>query len=485
MHLVANSGYGAFRDELYFIVCGRHPAFGYVDQPPLMPWIAAAAHAAFGVALTPLRLAPALAMTATVALTCLYARALGGGRYAQILTGLCALLAPVLLAEGLLLSTDMLQPLTWLGCSFVLTRLVQSGDERWWLAFGACVGLGLASKYLIAFYLVGLAVGIMATPLRHALARPYLYAGAAIALALAAPNLLWQASHDWPFLEIGRVGATGKNTAFSPLGFAAEQVLIAGPAAAPVWLAGLFRLARPGAEPRLRAIPIAYAVMAVLFFAGHGKPYYLAPIYPTLFAAGAVMWEQWLERPLVRAAAAAVVAIAGLAIMPMALPILAPDNFVRYAGALGIAPAPMERGPQSVLPQYFADMFGWRDMAAEIARVYRALPETERADAVFFGRNYGQAAAIDILGRDLGGPPAISGHNNYFLWGTLGFRGSVVITAGEPPRALASNYAERDLAGHIARNLYAMPREQDLPVYVLRRPQRPLDDIWPSLRHYE
>lgn len=484
LHLLTNSDYGVFRDELYFIICGRHLAFGYVDQPPMVPWIAAAAQSAFGVALTPLRLAPALAMTTTVALTCVYARLLGGGRYAQWLAGLCALFGPALLVDGLLLSTDMLQPLTWLGCSLALTRLAQTGDERWWLAFGACVGLSLTSKYLIAFYLIGLAVGVVATPLRKSLARPWIYAGAAIALALAAPNLGWQASHGWPFLEIGRVGSAGKNTAFSPLGFTAQQILMVGPVSAIVWGAGLFWFARPGADARLRAIPIAYFVMVVIFFSAHGKPYYLAPIYPTLFASGGIMWETWLRRPAFRAVAAGVIAIAGLAVLPMALPVLTPESFVRYARALGMAPAPMEHGAQSVLPQYFADMFGWREMAAEVARVYRSLPESERADAVFFGRNYGEAAAIDVYGPEYGGPQAISGHNNYFLWGPRGFKGSTVITVGDGPAALAKNFANVEVAGHIA-SRYAMPRETDLPVYILRRPKRQLDELWSALKHYD
>ena len=219
IHLVANAHYDVFRDELYFIVCGMHPAFGYVDQPPLIPLIAAASYKLFGTALTPLRFVPALALSATVALTADFARRLGGGRFAQTLAGLCVLLAPVFLVDGVLLSTDCLQPLTWLACSWILARLIASGDERWWLAFGAVIGVSFETKYLIAFFVAALAFGVAATPLRRSLTRPWVYAGAALALAIALPNIVWQAQHGLPFVEIGRADAGSKSVALSPVGF--------------------------------------------------------------------------------------------------------------------------------------------------------------------------------------------------------------------------------------------------------------------------
>jgi len=481
VHLFANANYDVFRDEMYFIVCGEHFAFGYVDQPPLIPWIAAASHAVFGDALTPLRLAPALAMSATVALAAELTRRLGGGRYAQTLAGLATLLSPVLLVDGLLLSTDMLQPLTWLGCAWALARLVETRDERWWLAFGAFVGVSLLSKYLIGFYLVGLALGVLATPLRRSLARPWIYAGAALAMLMASPSLIWQGEHGWPFLELGGAAIGGKNVALSPLGFLAQQALNVGPILAPLWIAGLWRLAR---NPDLRAIPIAYVAMTLLFLISHGKAYYLAPIYPTLFAAGAVAFEKWIANRLARGVVAGVFVVASVIIAPLVLPVLTPETYVRYARALRAAPAPMERGAQSVLPQYFADMFGWREMAEEVARVYRALPDDERADAVFFGRNYGEAAALDIYGPQFAGPPTISAHNNYFLWGTRGASGKAVIMLGGERSKIRANYANAEVAGHIA-SRYAMPYETDIDVYVLRAPKRPLDEIWAELKHYD
>jgi len=172
LHALANGHYGFFRDELYFIICGDHPAWGYVDQPPIVPLLASWTHALTGDNLWAFRILPALAMTATVALTAEFVRLIGGGRFAQWLAGLCVLLAPIFLILGVLFFTDMFQALTWLGLVWVMVRLEQTGDERWWLAFGVIAGFSLETKYMIAFFLVALAVGLLATPQRKSLLRP-------------------------------------------------------------------------------------------------------------------------------------------------------------------------------------------------------------------------------------------------------------------------------------------------------------------------
>jgi hypothetical protein len=370
-------------------------------------------------------------------------------------------------------------------CAWVIARLAESDDERWWLAFGAVVGVSLASKYLIPFYLVGLAVGVAATPLRRSLARPWIYAGAALAVAMAAPHILWQSLHGWPFLEIGLADAGSKSVVQSPLGFMLQQALFVGPASAPVWLAGLWRLAVRPPRPQLRALAIAYVVLAAIFVAAHGKAYYLAPIYPSLFAAGAVAWESWLKRRAARGAAIAFVAVPGLVTAPAGLPLLPPDAVATYLQAIGLSPkvTQTERMKLSALPQYFADMFGWREMAAAVAAVYRDLPPDERAQAVFFAANYGEAAALDVYGPALGGPPAISAHNAYFLWGPGGASGAVVITIGAKAGLIASYYDEVRAVGRFDA-AYAMPYETGLSIWVLRQPRAPLAEIWNALKHY-
>lgn len=486
LHLIVNTRYGVFRDELYFIVCGEHPALGYVDQPPLIPLIAGASHALFGTALTPLRLIPAFAMSATVALAAEFAGILGGGRFAQWLSGLAVLVGPVFLVDGLLLSTDALQPLTWLACGWCLTRIAQTGDERWWLGFGLAAGIALISKFLIFFYLAGLAVGVLATPFRRSLSKPWLYIGALITLIFLAPSLYWQAENGWPFLELGKAAVEGKNLVLSPLGFLGQQALFVGPASAPIWLAGLWRLAVRPPLPHLRVFPIAFVTTGVLVYALHGKAYYLTPVYPVLLVGGALAIESWLVRPAYRWVAAGAIAVAGAIGAPLALPILPPEDYRAYARSLGMSPgaAAMEKGVPSALPQQLADMFGWREMAEKVSAAYNALPPDERAKAVFFGRNYGEAAAIDVYGPALRGPPAISGHNNYYLWGPRGFDGSVTIVVGGDPVQYARFFRSVERVGELD-SPYAMRSETLIPVYVLRDPRVPLATAWPTLKHYD
>jgi 4-amino-4-deoxy-L-arabinose transferase-like glycosyltransferase len=488
IHLVINGGsyYGASSDELYFIVCGQHPAMGYVDQPPLVPLIAGLSHALFGTALLPLRLIPALAMTATVALTVEFARALGGGRFAQWLSGLTVLLGAAFLVDGLELVTDMMQPLTWLGCGWCVLRLAQTRDERWWLAFGAIAGVSLLSKYLIAFFLAGLGVGIVATPLRRSLSSRWLYIGAAIAAVIASPSVIWQAAHGWPFLELGQAAMNGKNLPLTPLEFLGQQVLLVGPAAAPVWIAGLWRFSVRPRFAELRAFPVAYAVMVALFLTLHGKAYYIVPVYPVLLAGGAVAIEGWLAWKALRAVMLAVVMGIGALGAPLALPILPPEKYASYAAALGASAGQTatERYRPGLLPTHLAGMLGWREMAAKVAAVYNALPSDERARAVFYGRDYGEAAALDVYGPALHGPPVVAGHNNYYLWGPRGFDGSVVIVMDGDVRPLMQNYRNIQVVGHID-SPFAQTWEAHMPIYVLRGPRVPLKTLWPKLKWYE
>ncbi len=485
VHLLVNGRYGYSRDELYFIVCGERLAWGYVDQPPLVPFLAALSYRLSGGSLLGFRLVPALAMAATVALTSEFARLLGGGRFAQWLAGLAVMGGMVFLAFGLFVSTDVFQPLTWLACSWFVVRIAQTGDERLWVPFGAVAGFSLLGKYLIAFFLASLAVGLLATPLRRSLARPWIYVGAALALAIVAPNLLWQARHGWPFLELGAAGVTGKNLPLSPIAFLGQQILFVGPVAAPIWVAGLWSLARRPALPACQAFPIAYLVLCTVLVALHGKATYPTPIYPVLLAAGAVAIERTLRTSVARGAALAAVAAGGVVLAPMAVPVLPVESYVAYAAALGLGPSATagERNALGLLPQHFADMHGWPEMAAKVAAVHAALPAADRDRAVFFGRNYGEAGAIDVFGRALGLPPAISGHNEYFLWGPRGHDGSVVLVIGGNRADLEAQFREVEVAGWLD-HPYAMPYETRQPIYVARGMKVPLPVAWPRVKNF-
>jgi hypothetical protein len=483
LHVFANGHYGMHRDELYYIVCGNRPAWGYVDHPALVPLLAAWSHAIFGDFLLGFRLIPALASAATIALTVDFTRSVGGNRFAQWLAGICALLAPLYLLAGVLFASDTFQGLTWLGLGWVLVRLERTGDERWWLVFGAIVGISLNTKYLIGFYVVALAVGLLATPQRKSLAHPWVYLGALLAGVMILPNMLWQRAHDWPFAEFSRAVTADEHLWLSPPAFFLQQTLITGVAASIVWLCGLWAcLVRPKLAVA-RAFPIAWLILLLVLSIRHGKIYYLAGIYPTLFAFGAARIEQWMGNARARAATLAAVTVFGAVLVPLALPILPVDVFIRYERAIGIVPNAGERHSAGEIPDYFGDMFGWPDMVEKIAAVYWALPPEDRARAVFFGNNYGEAAAVDVFGRRLGLPPAISGNNTYYLWGPLGHDGGVIITVGEEWRRHADLFQSSEAAGRIEA-AHATLYETDKTIYVLRGLNPPLQEFWPQVKDY-
>ena len=483
LHLLANGHYGYFRDELYFIVCGRHPAFGYVDQPPLVPLLAAAAYWLSGGVLVLFRLLPALAHAATVALTAEFTKVLGGRRYAQWLAGLCLLLAPYFLLSGVIFTTDMFQALGWLGIVWMLVRLEQTQERHWWLLIGLSTGLVLQSKYAIAFFVVALIIGLLATPQRRIFLRPWVYVAALIASVMILPNVLWQEAHHWPFLQLAQDGVHGKNKVLSPLAFFEQQAFLMGPLGLLVALCGLWAGAIRPAFATARAVAIAWVILFVTFDGLHGKSYYLAPLYPALVALGAQRLEAWFRGIRPRALLLGAVSLAGCLTMPLALPILPVTLLIPYMRTLGIMPSSGERLKLGALPQFYADMFGWRQMAAKVAKVYWSLPPRERAHAVFFGNNYGEAAAIDVFGRPLGLPPAISGHNNYYLWGPRGHTGRVIIIIGGSPKKYATLFHSYQVAGFITAR-YAMPYETDRPIYVLRGMKIPLERYWPKVKKY-
>jgi hypothetical protein len=482
-HLYASGGYGYFRDELYFIVCGARLDWGYVDQPPLIPLIAGIMHRLFAPSLAMLRLVPALAHAGTVALAAESARLLGGGRWAQGIAGLATLVAGVLLGIGTILTTNALEPLAWLACGYLLIRIVREGNRRWWFVLGAIAGVGLLAKYTLAIWLAALGLGLTATSARRVLARPEAYLAAALAGLIVLPNLLWQMAHGWPFLEIARNAAEHKNLALSPLAFLRGQATMLNPATTPLWLAGLagFTAWRPFAD--LRWVAVAFAALIAAMLALHGRDYYAAGAYPLLFAGGGVALEAWIAARAARWAYAAAVVLLGLIAAPFSLPILPIEEFARYQDYLGVGPQSSEQRALGRLPQYYADMFGWRELAAEVGRIYAALPPEEQRRAVFLARNYGEAAAIDVFGEAMPLPPAISGHNNYFLWGPRGHDGSIVIRLGGGRAQLLEAYASVEAAGTVD-PAWAMPDETGLTLWICRGRKRPLDADWPSFRHY-
>jgi hypothetical protein len=490
LHLAAATVYGFFIDELYFLACGEHLAWGYVDFPPLTAAQAWLARHLFGDSAYAIRLFPALAGAGLVVLTGAMARRLGGGRFAQALAALCVLVAPVYLAFSTYLSMNPVEALLWAGCAFVVLRLVQTGDTRLWLVFGLLSGLGLLNKHTMLVYGFAVVVGLALTPHRRLLATPWLVAGGLLALAIAAPNLLWEWRHGFPHAELLRnIERNGRDGAVGFLAFWSFELLFLNPVAAPVWIVGLAGLLRARSLRAARPLGWAYVVTIGCLFAttpGSHKTYYAASAYPILIAAGAVLLERASTSRAGRRgrlAYASALVLAGVAVAPTVVPLLPPELYLRYARATGIGQPKLERRATNAMPQMFADRFGWPEMAATVARVYHALPPDERARTGIFANDFGQAGAVDFYGPKLGLPKAISGHLTYWYWGPRGYTGDSLIVLGERREELEREFETVEALAEVG-HPYAM-RQEHFTVFLCRRPRGwTLPEIWPKVRNW-
>jgi len=486
LHFATISNYGYFRDELYYLACADHLAWGYVDHPPFSIAVLAVTRFLLGDSLLAIRLPVVLAGALTVVLTGWLARELGGGRFAQVLAALAFVFMPVALGMASFYSMNALDLLFWLGAVYVLVRIINSGDARLWVAFGAIVGTGMMNKISVGFLVFGLLVGLVLTKQRQLLLSAWFWFGGVIAALLFLPHVIWQIANGFPTLEFMRNASELKIQAMPVGAYLGAQVLYTGPAAVPIWVGGLLYLLFARAAAAYRALGIAYLAILALLVSQHGKAYYLAPAYPMLFAAGGVAYERLSVRGgwrWLRPAMGGLITLVGIVVMPLAVPMLSPESVVRYAAAIGVEVPQEERLRRVALAQHFADRFGWENMVATIARVYQALPPEERQRAAIVAGNYGEAGAIDFFGSRYGLPHAISSHNSYWLWGPGNATGDVAIVIGVSREQLQQLFADVTQADTIVSE-YAMAYETNLPVYVCRKLKRPLAEVWPELKRY-
>jgi 4-amino-4-deoxy-L-arabinose transferase-like glycosyltransferase len=480
LHLAFSGLYGYQRDELYFIACARHLAWGYVDQPPLIALIADVSLRLFGDTLAALRLLPAAAAGGLVALTASVTTRFGGGPFAVAVAMIAVALAPFDLAIGSLLTMNAFEPLLWLALTvFILEQIDE--PRRWrWPLIGVVVGLGVLNKWSMGIYALSLVAGIALSPVRRSILVPGLAVAAVVAAAIAAPNLAWQAHHAWPQVQVLHNADLAKNERISPLLFLLEQLPLMNPFCAPLWIAGLIAFVR---SRRYAGIAFAYLILVAIELALHGKIYYVAPVYPVLIAAGAAAIERLtIGRFVVRSGLTGAIALAGCALMPLATPALPLPALLGYQRAIDLRAVKMEDHPIGLVPQQFADQLGWTELESTIAAAVAKLPAQDRASAAILTGDYGQAAALDFFGRRDRLPPAISGHNQYFVWGPHGEHAAIV-AIGVPRALLAREYRVIEQVGTY-RSAYVLPENNNLPVYVCREPRRPLALFWPQLRHY-
>lgn len=488
LHLLTAIRYGIFRDEMYYFACSEHMAWGYVDHPPGTVLIAWIARHLFGHSLVGLRLFPALAGAALVWLTGKLAREMGGGRFAQTLAALAILPVPFYLIMHHWLTNNAFEPLIWMGCIWCVLRAINGGDDKYWLWFGVLAGVGFETKYSIAFLLAGILAGMLLTPQRRILKNRYLWFGAAACLLIALPNFLWELQNHFPFLELmHNVRTSGRDVARGPIAFILDQALAMQPILFPLWLGGLiWLLLAPGAR-RYRLLGWTFVVTLALFIALKGKNYYVAPIYPMLFAAGAIAFERVTScRPRLhwtRSAYIALVLIVGAILAPLVCPILPPQMFIAYQKKLGITPPASENQNNGPLPQYFADEFGWEPMVQQVARVYHSLTSEEQAKTAIFSNGWGEAAAVDFFGPKYGLPKAISKHNQYWIWGPRNYTGEIMIVLRSDGSGDRTHFLSVEDMG-VLREPYAR-RDEWFHIWLCRGLKWNLQDLWPKLKQYD
>ncbi len=472
--------YGYFRDELYYLDMARHLDWGYVDAAPLIAVYAKVA-LWMGGSLAALRLLPALAGTALVALAILLARELGGGRYAQSLAGLAVLFSPGYLVMDSLLTMNAFEPVFWMGGVLVLMRLLRTRDSRLWLWFGLLVGLGLENKHSTLFFGFAVALSLLLTAHRRELLKPWIWAGAGIALLLFLPNVIWQIRHHFPTLEdLENVRREGKNVVLSPLAFVRQQIIAMQPVLFPVWLVGTIRLVR---DRRWRLLGFTFLVFFVVMEVAHAKDYYVFPIYAMVLAGGAVAIEEWTASRAVwfRAGLVTAVVTAGLVTLPLATWMLPPEKYIAYETALGFRPQKAETHHEGLLPQPIGDQFGWPEMAREVAAIYRSLPPRERAPTGILAGNYGEAGAIDLFGPALGLPRAYSRHQNHWYWGPPAEKYTNLIVLQFSLEDVRDNCTSFTAFPHEER--FGMG-EENTPIYLCRGATFDLRKVWPHYHHW-
>ncbi len=482
IHVAAIGRYGYHRDELYFLDCASHLDFGYVDHPPFLEFLLAPTRWLLGDSLTAIRVPAVLASTAVVLLTARMARELGGGPFAQLLAGLAALLAPVYLVTSGMISVEGINTLFWVLALYLMLLIVKLPTGRRWLTLGAVFGAGLLTKYAMAFLGAGLGVGLLLTRERRLAASRWPWLAALVAFLLFLPNLVWQRAHQWPFVSYAQKIHEHMMQWIPVHFYVLAQVFFIGVAGFALSLAGFFCLLFVPGLRRFRMFALAFAAILILLMVVGSKPYYPAPAYTILLAAGAVGAERLAARPgwrLTKPAAVAALGLAGLILLPYALPVLPVERFLAYSRVVHLDAAfTFETGRKLPLPQHFADMFGWENQVETVARVYRSLGAAERAKTVIYADNYGEAGAVNLFGRKYGLPRAVSGHFNYYYWGPGPDDTKVVITLGETDKsALVRGFGDVQQAALIT-HPYAIFYENMIPVFVCRNPRLPIQELW-------
>lgn len=482
----AGLNYDMFRDEFYYLECARHLDWGYVDHPPfsilkLWAWISF-----FGDSQVSIRIIPSVLFSLIIILSSFITKSMKGSPFSQIITALAVFSCPQYLGLTGFYSMNAFDLFFWALLFLILLFIINTENQKLWLLFGLFFGIALMNKFTIGVLAISVSIGVYFTHFRKITKNFYYNISSLVAILIFLPFMIWNYSNGFPTIEFMRNASLYKNADIGLGEFFLSQIISMGPVNSFLWLGGLGYILLSARMSRYRFFGYIYIITFFILSVFNSKPYYMAGAYFPLISAGAIAVTSFSSQRMNKSlgyASAALLLISFIVFSPMAIPVLPPERFIEYSAALGFRPLESERHEQGELPQHFADRFGWRELTDEVASAYYSLPEDERKRTAIYGQNYGEAGAVTYYGRSKGLPPAISGHNSYWLWGPgTGEIKTVIIIGGEIEDHLEA-FEDVVLHGRVM-SRFSMPYENDLPVYIARKPKAGLIEIWNETKHY-
>jgi hypothetical protein len=478
LHMFTNHQYGFHQDEMVVVDNAYNLDWGYVEYPPITPFLTRISIGIFGLSLVSARIFAALAHSIVMVLAGLMARELGGKRPAQILAAVATATAPVALIQGATVMYVTYDFLWSVLIVYFIIRLLKSEDPRWWLGIGAVIGLGMMTKYTMAMFAAGIVGGVLLTDARRYLKSPWLWGGVGLSLLVFLPNMIWQIQHNFISLdflqgiherdvEIGRAE-----------GYILEQfVFCANIAAIPLWIAGLYFYFFRQDGKRYRMLGWMFVVTFLIYLFAQGRSYYQAPAYPMLIAAGTIVWQGRIEkRPGQMAHGALWTSWTSLAVGAI------------FAGILTLPIAPINSPIFNMVAEVhdtFTEQIGWHEMIKTVADVYADLPIEEKPQVGILTGENDEAAALNIYGSEYGLPKAVSGSDTFYLRGYGNPPPETVITVGLDRSYLGQFFEQCTMEGTIT-NSYGIDNDLANPpgIYVCRNARLPWNEIWRMIKHY-
>jgi hypothetical protein len=475
-------GYGYFIDEFYYIACANHPAFGYVDHPPLAPFILTIFQFLFGDSIPAIRFLPALASAFSAVLTGILTREMGGGKTAQVLAAASIACSPIVLAAGAFYSMNAFEPLLAIALILVVVRMMKEVRPRLWLLAGVFIGLGTMNKHTFVLFAAALVIALILGGQSRLIASKWFVLGGIVAFVIVLPNILWQVVNSYPSLEFYRNIREGKNVYTPPLAFFLGQVLAMSAANAPIWIAGTVFLfaSRPFRQFRFMAI-LFILLFLFMLISGSSRPDRLMFAYPPVLAAGALFFEVMVRRFHLRwlPGLIGVLLIAGVAFaLPIILPYFSYTQVEEYTRFVGFN-TELEKGKKPPLPQLIADRIGWEEKFALVQNAYNGLTDEEKKEAIIAAGNYGQAGAIEYFGRSFGFPPVVSVHNTYYLWSKERLRGNILLQLdhSDALENLKRRFERVEPCEEEFTSPYVSSHENHLKVFVCKGPTIPYSEM--------